>query len=398
MINKKYNWFLVLLFFAYFFATQISLKSVDYSERSIDFQVLFRLLITGSLFFYALRYVPSYINNYLEKLWGIHAFLFLAILFALIRGEFYSAYAVVTLLMALLIIYKFSSVFGWEVLRFYHCFVFLFCLISIFYYYFIPEIGRYTYWQDGVIFQSPRMQGIAGHPNTLGFMLGSAILLSLTFGKRFFYSRYGLLSTAVIIIGLVLTNSRTNLMAVLLLSCFYYFAIIGYALQFFILLATLVFGTILVYLIAPEVLQSVLGGVSRTGDLQEIFSFTGRSDIWQIVLSKFYESPLIGWGYAKSADILGMNSDAVGFTVGQAHNLYLQVLISLGLLGAIIFFSWYVWLLLYSVRCKKYGQLIIFLYIAIVGFTETIILNTIANNAFLVFCMALIADFPDEQC
>lgn len=396
MTFNKYRWMLVFSFFAYFFATQISLKSIDYAERSIDIQVLSRLLITGLLFSFSLRYLSSYIDKYLEKFWGIHVFLFLGLFFALARGDFYPAYAILTLIMALLIIYRFSSILGKDIVYLYHAFVFAFSLISIFYYYFIPEIGRYTYWQDGVIFQSPRMQGVGGHPNTLGFMLGSAILLSITFGKDFITSKYGLLSNAVIVLGLILTNSRTNLMAVIVLGSFYYFAILGYGFQFFIFLITSFLVLFVTYQIAPDSIQSFLGSFSRTGDLQEILSFTGRSDIWQIVLDKFYENPLFGWGYAKSADILGMNSEAVGFTVGQAHNLYLQVLISLGLVGAIVFFSWYVGLLMRSIREKKFGQLIIFLYIAFVGFTETIILNTIANNAFLVFCMALISDFPDE--
>lgn len=396
MLYKKYNWIIIFSFFAYFFSTQISLKSIDYAERSIDFQVLSRLLITGVLFFFSLRYLSSYIKEYLEKLWGIHAFLFLGLFFALVRGDYYPAYAVMTLIMALLITYRFSTIFGRDVIYFYHAFVLFFTLISIFYYYFIPDVGRYTYWQDGVIFQSPRMQGIAGHPNTLGFMLGSALLLSMTFGKDFILSKYGILSNAIIVLGLVLTNSRTNLMAVMILGSFYYFAVMGYGFQFILFLITFFLVLFSVYQIAPDIIQSFLGGFSRTGDLQEIFSFTGRSDIWQIVLDKFYESPIFGWGYAKSADILGLNSDAVGFTVGQAHNLYLQVLISLGLLGAVVFFSWYAGLLSLSMREKKFGQLIILLYIAFVGFTETIILNTIANNAFLVFCMVLVSDFPDE--
>jgi O-antigen ligase len=355
-----------------------------------------RIFVLISLFAAFVKYGKDYLQLYAVKMWGLHFFILLGFFVAIINAEFYSVYALFTLVLSIVVVYGFSRDYGSGLLSYYHSFVAIFSIISFAYYFIYPDIGRYTYWQDGVIFQSPRMQGIAGHPNTLGFMIGTALLISISFGLRFFKTYYGAITTLLLFCALLMTNSRTNLISVIFVAMLYISFKVKH--QFYFLLVSLLSLSIssAFVLILPDELNAIFRIFSRTGDIQEILSFTGRSDIWYVVIEMFYQNPILGWGYAKSSDILGLSSESVGFVVGQAHNLYLQLLLSLGLVGGGAFLIWFFHLAFLAYKKQKYGQMAILIYFYIVGFTETIILNTIANNAFLVFCLIMVGDFSDE--
>lgn len=74
--------------------------------------------------------------------------------------------------------------------------------------------------------------------------------------------------------------------------------------------------------------------VNRSPDL------TGRTDIWLAVLHSISKRPLLGYGY--NAFWLGTSGesgsvmDAAGWTVGYAHNGYLDVAVQLGFVGLAI--------------------------------------------------------------
>jgi O-antigen ligase len=70
-------------------------------------------------------------------------------------------------------------------------------------------------------------------------------------------------------------------------------------------------------------------------------TLTGRTEIWGYVISDIYQKPLLGWGYngfwfldnPAAAQI----DDAVHWFVPQAHNGLLEILLSVGLVGAVFF-------------------------------------------------------------
>ena len=74
---------------------------------------------------------------------------------------------------------------------------------------------------------------------------------------------------------------------------------------------------------------------------EQFLSGTGRSELWPLVWDSFCDSPLYGHGYFVASrtgklDVWGARQDMT------AHNLGLQVLVSTGLIGAILFF-WGLW-------------------------------------------------------
>ena len=183
-----------------------------------------------------------------------------------------------------------------------------------------------------------RLQGFSGHPNVFAQQIGILIALAAAarraevIGLSLF-----LVLLAFAIASILATGSRTTLMAVALA-----WAIV--ALRSRRLLPTVLLAGAIVA--AAIVLTAALGAfsgmdervaeLSRTGTASEIFTLTGRTEVWSVVWSLIQERPLLGWGYNGTEDLISgsMHSSFTGTAV-NAHNLALQSLVSLGLLGTL---------------------------------------------------------------
>lgn len=373
-------------FFLLVILTQFSVRVVDYEQRVVDYQVVLRL----GYYFFLLLFFHKYLINFLVYLFtankGLAIFIGIMLVNALFNGSVYGVYALLTNFIVIFAVYCYLQNYGDSVYRWYVYSVSVFCIASILFYYFIPDVGRYSYWQDGVFSQSSRMQGIAGHPNTLGFMIVSALICLYSF---YSWSVFNFSVFLLLVFSLVLTNNRTS---ILLFILFYYFMygmkrkMLGY---FFLLLLGIIVSILFLFFLVPDFLFSLLGGVSRTGDVNEIFTFTGRSDIWDFAIEMAAKKPLFGWGYGAVSEILVENSDSVGFVVGQTHSLFLQIFLAGGGVSLFIFVLYVVRKLSFFIKndyLVNFGMLGALL---LVGFTEAIIFNTIANAALIVFAMSL---------
>lgn len=373
-------------FFLLVFLTQFSARVVDYEQRVVDYQVILRLGYYAILVALFHRYILDFISYLLSVNKVFLVFLILMLGTAAINGVAYGVYAIMTNIVVIFAVYYYLQNYGNVVYRWYVYTVIAFCVVCLFYYFFIPDIGRYSYWQDGVFSQSSRMQGVAGHPNTLGFMILSALICFYSFYKK---SVSGVLVFLFLFVCLILTNNRTS---ILMLFVFYYLmygmtrGVLGY---FLIALVLSGLAILLVNLVFPDLLIAVLGGVSRTGDVNEIFTFTGRSDIWDFALEMAVKKPIFGWGYGSVADILVINSEAVGFVVGQSHSLYLQILLAGGIVALVLFLFFAFGRLWFFIKNKYLTNFALLGSLLLVGLTEAIIFNTIANAALIVFGMAV---------
>jgi exopolysaccharide production protein ExoQ len=104
-------------------------------------------------------------------------------------------------------------------------------------------------------------------------------------------------------------------------------------------------------------------------------------NIATLVLRLISERPLLGWGYSAmwlpADNITKAVSQAVGWSVPQAHNALLEVTLELGLVGLAIVLSFVAISLWRSVRCITAGEttlgmlsFVFFLGIIISGTTE----------------------------
>jgi O-antigen ligase len=89
-----------------------------------------------------------------------------------------------------------------------------------------------------------------------------------------------------------------------------------------------------------------LDAVSRTGQLEELTSFTGRTDIWRAVVGLIGEAPWLGHGFASGREVLpAAFQGAWGWTTTSAHNQWLQAWMTTGAVGlALVLLAQAAWL------------------------------------------------------
>ncbi len=109
-----------------------------------------------------------------------------------------------------------------------------------------------------------------------------------------------------------------------------------------------------------------LGGVVNTLDLfnrgqslETIESMTGRTVIWPVVIRKIFVSFanfIFGSGYGVSRLIINEGYDIPAFYAFNAHNTFLEILLSAGLMGLLAYASFFIYSLRYFVKFKSVVQ------------------------------------------
>ncbi len=241
-------------------------------------------------------------------------------------------------------------------------------------------------------------RGVFPQKNTLGIAMAMGALASLhglRVGKRRLFN----LSTFILTTCLtVKSESMTSLLAITL------FSVLAMAIHTLrkggiarIIAITWIIILVPMALIADFNLDSLLETLGKDPTL------TGRTDIWGYVNSDIFQRPLLGWGYAAfwSAKNPAAReiSGALGFRVPHAHNGILEILLSVGLIGAVMFiYVWgrTVWLSLKCMRTSESAMAITcFLSCAgavLVGVSETSLLY---NGA--ITCVFFITGFFCER-
>jgi O-antigen ligase len=84
----------------------------------------------------------------------------------------------------------------------------------------------------------------------------------------------------------------------------------------------------------PETVQETRSYMIRQEET--VSNLSGRTFRWEYLLDKWQEHPVLGWGYQSGTRALGI-ANIGRFKAYDAHNSYLEVLVSLGLLGMLPF-------------------------------------------------------------
>ena len=188
-----------------------------------------------------------------------------------------------------------------------------------------------------------RLAGVASHPNVLAKEIASFICLAVPLAvmrdNRRLAIGLGALGFAII----VMTGSRTSLIAIVAAFAIPALFQTRQVLGPLVWGGTILVGTILV-LMSTGLLSlpaNLLGSMSRGGDGSEILTMTGRTELWGFVWDKILQAPFLGHGFntaqtVLSSDWWGQPDAAVG-----AHNMWLQSLLTLGIVGTIPFAYWH---------------------------------------------------------
>lgn len=189
---------------------------------------------------------------------------------------------------------------------------------------------------------SYRLEGFSGHPNALGQQAAVLCLLVVAARRVRAIGRFAFL--AALTIGLAtLLASRSRFALAAFLASWAFVALrsrpSGRAVIAGAAVLALVAG-IFAAILPPSEIDSLFGGISRTGNASEIMTLTGRTDLWAAASELVSHAPLFGWGFTGTEGMLidYLPRSFVGATVNP-HNMTMQTLMSLGFIGSLPAFA-----------------------------------------------------------
>jgi O-antigen ligase len=212
--------------------------------------------------------------------------------------------------------------------------------------------GIYHFLESGQDYL--RTAGFAGNPNeyAMYILVGLILLLSLIFentANRNFYSRLGLIFGAMlIIVGIVLSGSRTGLISLLVLFVVLFILFgkrlksrrLSFLLIIFLIAVIFVLGSnyseqfIRQY---TEDIENLFGGLTATGTMGNRYRY------WWAAFQMWKTSPLIGIGYDQFRFLY--NDFRIFFDrnrITPPHNVFVGLLAETGIIGLGLFISWLV--------------------------------------------------------
>lgn len=195
----------------------------------------------------------------------------------------------------------------------------------------------------------PRVAGALGQPNQLATLLLWAMLSTLYFYiKKNITSGIAVFLVIYLLTGLTLTQSRTAVLNVLLVSALMgvRWTIFGKFVRFRSMVAILLYLLISPFLL--ESLASVLAInpetiIDRLGQLREI-----RIQAWLMFWDSAISQPWFGYGWSDVSVAQIMNADsqiAFGGIFKQSHNLFLDLILWVGLPLGLLISSMILWII-----------------------------------------------------
>lgn len=209
------------------------------------------------------------------------------------------------------------------------------------------------------------MAGFTNHYSSNGIFLSIGICACLGW---FFFAKYdekkqrrknylrGLLSISVLGLALLLSGKRGPILFLVIAFVFTYFLYYSRKpITRLFKIVGLIFGVIIVIWIASLYIPAVLNVVSRfTDEIGKGDVSAGRYTLWAMGWNGFLKSPIVGNGFCWFR-----YNNVWGYSF-HTHNVYLQWLCELGVLGSIPFFSFVIityihsWSIMKSIHSGKY--------------------------------------------
>jgi O-antigen ligase len=178
-------------------------------------------------------------------------------------------------------------------------------------------------------------QGVFAYKSVLGFVMALSILVEwqlptpTTFSRTL--NRLALLLSVVLLFFASSVTPTIALLGSLLLVEVYKFAAqrLRIPLAIAVLAMLLIVSSCVAMFLANS--EGITNALGRSSDL------TGRTEIWSWVAASILERPLLGYGYSGFwSGVSGASAGidhAVGGVIMYSHNGYLEVLLSLGMIG-----------------------------------------------------------------
>jgi O-antigen ligase len=261
-------------------------------------------------------------------------------------------------------------------------------------YWFFPQYGVDVEVTDAVSGAGVGRMGGTCHPNTLAGMAGFAVLIVCGFMDRGLMRRS--IAWAILLFcgaTFVLTQSRVATVSTILAVLFVYR---GFWLRRDVFPWTLALAAVTIMacglLFFGNFSESLAGrlveSLTRSGEVRELTSFTGRIEIWANVLDLIAASPLLGYGPGVAKLLLGERDLLL-----HAHNVVLAMALTggvfCGLFTAMMFLQqmWISW------QGKFALAALISVYVFLNSLTETWIFSYLPGITTMLWLAAL--GWPD---
>jgi O-antigen ligase len=234
-------------------------------------------------------------------------------------------------------------------------------------------------------------RGLSEHKNLFGqYMVLAVALFILVRFRRFSWLRYGFLLSAAVL--LVLSHSANAVACGLVIVA---------AMPLWLSIRFNSGRRLLAYLAIA--VAAGLGGLLLWVNTDLVFlmlgrdsTLTGRTDIWAAVVHAVLKHPILGYGYAAFWDSLsGETLDVwrrIGFVARGAHNDYLDLCLSYGLVGVLFFIYMFAQYFKVAVEYLKsepgrvaLWPVIYFCFFALHNMTESGLIQSWRSLPFLLF-------------
>jgi len=197
-------------------------------------------------------------------------------------------------------------------------------------YFAMPELGR-TLDEEGLV-------RFGDAPNQVGIQCTWAVGMLLILGTaRLARWKLLLFPIGFVLLTLLLADSRTSMIstfAVAAMFCLRRVKTTPLAITGCFALAIVIGAAGFVDFNSEGLLTSL----SRSGEIEEIQSFTGRTKIWEFAFESIRQSPYVGYGYGASRipfSDFTINGVDYGVLL-DAHNLVLNVTLCTGVVGGVL--------------------------------------------------------------
>ena len=182
-----------------------------------------------------------------------------------------------------------------------------------------------------------RLGGIFGNANAVGGVSALALLLTVTAWYAPASRRTVWLSCLVVpvcLACLALSQSRTAMLGLVAAI-----SVVFVRRRPLVLLPGLLVGAAAVLLVLgyPGLIEKLIALVARSGRVEQVTTFTGRTEIWAFVISAIEKAPVLGYGFASAKTLIPAGyAGPYGWTTSSAHNLWLQVWVTTGGVGLLL--------------------------------------------------------------
>ncbi len=380
-------WAVSLIAFAALFMLDATFRIRDYTDKSVDAQIIVKVGTWGLILAIAVANLRRYAHVAFGVVSGpwILLYLWLAVTTSWAVSPLFSLVAVVSMLIwHMFLMYAVTRFSEESIITMFLVVILLFCAISIAVYIAIPSFGRMYEWVGNVRIPRNRMRGISPSANGVGSMAGVGLMLVGLYWRQLPIKRIMIATVVVCGVALVLSQSRTTMLTVAVMLVAYHF---GNRRNAPILVLGIGLAVLAVIFIIPYIDQ-ILSLLSRSGRASEITTGTGRAEIWAAVIELWSQRPIQGWGFGSTLFILPTYPGLFG-AAAHAHNNALEILISSGMIGLGLLLAALFITLSNAVKLAQWRTLVLLLFVLLRGTTEATPFGGVASSMFLLFTLMI---------